>query len=130
MMTIRQAFARIVAIGLGVGAIDALAGRVLQAQPDPSIVLSLGVTAWVAYRLAQAGQSRLALFAAVSVWIVYMIGFVLCASLLVGWNGSAPWKPRSMTWLIMVAASAPIVAVIAQRAGLRAVNATRENVRQ
>jgi len=120
MMSTGQVFTRVVVIALILGAIDAVAGRLLQAQPDPSVVLSLGATAWVAYRLAEGGQPRLGLVAAVATWVVYMAGFALWAQLLVGWNGSVPWRPRSTTWLIALAMSAPVVAVIAQRAGTRA----------
>lgn len=120
MMSTGQVFTRVILIALVLGAIDAVSGRMLRAQPDPSVVLSLGATAWVAYRLAEGGQPRLALWAAVSTWVIYMAGFVLWARLLVGWNGAVPWHPHSTTWLIALAVSAPIVAVIAQRAGLRA----------
>lgn len=119
-MSTRQLSIRVLVIGLVLGAIDAIAGRAMRAQPDPSIILSLGATAWIAYRLARAGQRRQALYAAISLWIVYMAAFVLCARLLVGWNGSVPWEPRSGTWLVLFAAAVPVVAVIAQMAGLRA----------
>src|SRR5215212_10949019 len=94
MMSTAQVFVRIVAIALLVSAVDAIAGRVLQASPDPSLVLSLGATAWASYRLAEAGQARLSFLAGVTLWTVYMTGFVVWAWLLVGWNGSVPWHPR------------------------------------
>ena len=116
-MSTAQVFVRIVAIALLVSAVDAISGRVLQASPDPSLVLSLGATAWVSYRLAEAGQARLSFLAGVTMWTVYMTGFVVWAWLLVGWNGSVPWHPRSTTWMVAVAAVAPVVAIVAQLAG-------------
>ena len=116
-MSTAQVFVRIVAIALLVSAVDAISGRVLQASPDPSFVLSLGATAWASYRLAEAGQARLSFLAGVTMWTVYMTGFVVWAWLLVGWNGSVPWHPRSTTWMVAVAAVAPVVAIVAQLAG-------------
>jgi len=116
-MSTAQVFVRIVAIALLVSAVDAISGRVLQASPDPSLVLSLGATAWASYRLAEAGQARLSFLAGVTMWAVYMTGFVVWAWLLVGWNGSVPWHPRSTTWMVAVAAVAPVVAIVAQLAG-------------
>jgi len=116
-MSTAQVFVRIVAIALLVSAVDAISGRVLQASPDPSLVLSLGATAWASYRLAEAGQARLSFVAGVTMWTVYMTGFVVWAWLLVGWNGSVPWHPRSTTWMVAVAAVAPVVAIVAQLAG-------------
>jgi hypothetical protein len=116
-MSTAQVFVRIVAIALLVSAVDAISGRVLQASPDPSLVLSLGATAWASYRLAEAGQARLSFLAGVTMWTVYMTGFVVWAWLLVGWNGSVPWHPRSTTWMVAVAGVAPVVAIVAQLAG-------------
>jgi hypothetical protein len=116
-MSTAQVFVRIVAIALLVSAVDAIAGRVFQASPDPSLVLSLGATAWASYRLAEAGQARLSFLAGVTMWTVYMTGFVVWAWLLVGWNGSVPWHPRSTTWMVAVAAAALVVAIVAQLAG-------------
>jgi len=115
-----QVFRRVIAYGLLLSAVDAVAGRMLQASPDPSVVLSLGATAWVAYRLAEARATRIAFPAALTLWVVYMAAFVLWARLLVGWNNSVPWQPRSATWMTMFAISAPIVALVAQIAGTRA----------
>jgi hypothetical protein len=117
MMSTAQVFARVTAIALLVSAVDAVSGRVLQASPDPSLALSLGTTAWAAYRLAECGQARLSFVAGVTMWAVYMAGFVLWAWLLIGWNGSVPWHPRSTTWMVAVAAAAPVVAIVAQLAG-------------
>jgi hypothetical protein len=117
MMSTAQVFIRVVAIALLVSAVDAVSGRMLQASPDPSVVLSLGATAWAAYRLAESGQARLSFLAGVTMWAVYMAGFVVWAWLLIGWNGSVPWRPRSTTWMVAVAAAAPIVAIVAQLAG-------------
>jgi hypothetical protein len=116
-MSTAQVFVRIVAIALLVSAVDAISGRVLQASPDPSLVLSLGATAWASYRLAEAGQARLSFLAGVTMWTVYMTGFVVWAWLLVGWNGSVRWHPRSTTWMVAVAAVAPVVTIVAQLAG-------------
>lgn len=115
-----QVFRRVIAYGLLLSAVDAVSGRMLQASPDPSVILSLGATAWAAYRLAEARATRLAVPAAVTLWVVYMSAFVLWARLLVGWNNSVPWHPRSTTWMTTFAVSAPIVAAIAQVAGTRA----------
>ena len=115
-----QVFRRVIAYGLLLSAVDAVSGRTLQAAPDPSVVLSLGATAWMAYHLAQSGATRLAFPAAVTLWVVYMGAFVLWARLLVGWNHSVPWHPHSVAWTTMFAISAPIIAVIAQIAGTRA----------
>lgn len=115
-----QVFRRVIAYGLLLSAVDAVSGRMLQASPDPSVILSLGATAWVAYRLAEARATRLAVPAAVTLWVVYMSAFVLWARLLVGWNNSVPWHPRSTNWMTTFAVSAPIVAAIAQVAGTRA----------
>ena len=52
-----QIFRRVVWYGLLLSAVDAVSGRLLQAAPDPSVVLSLGATAWVAYRLAESKAS-------------------------------------------------------------------------
>ena len=119
-MPTAQVFRRVVAYGLLLSAVDAVSGRMLQASPDPSIVLSLGATAWVAYRLAEGRQVRIAFPAAVSLWLVYLVGFLVWARLLVGWNGSVLWRPRSATWMMAFAFSVPIVALVAQFAGGRA----------
>ena len=119
-MPTAQVFRRIVACGLLLSAVDAVSGRMLQASPDPSIVLSLGATAWAAYRLAEGRQVRIAFPAAVALWLVYFVGFLVWARLLVGWNGSVPWQPRSATWMMAFAFSVPIVALVAQFAGSRA----------
>jgi hypothetical protein len=115
-----QVFRRVIAYGLVLSALDAVSGRMLQASPDPSVVLSLGATGWTAYRLAESRATRLALPAALALWIVYIAAFVLWARLLVGWNNSVPWHPRSVTWMTWFAISAPIVAVASQIAGARA----------
>lgn len=115
-----QVFRRVIAYALVLSAIDAVSGRMLQASPDPSVVLSLGATGWAAYRLAETRATRVAFPAAVALWAVYMAAFVLWARLLVGWNNSVPWQPRSATWMAMFATSALVVAAIAQVAGTRA----------
>ena len=115
-----QIFRRVVWYGLLLGAVDAVAGRLLQAAPDPSVVLSLGATAWVAYRLAETKAKRLAFPAAMTLFTVYIAAFLLWARLLVGWNGSVPWRPRSATWMTMFVISAPVIALIAQLMGSRA----------
>ena len=120
MMSTGQVFVRMVVYGLVLAAIDAVSGRMLQASADPSIVLSLGATAWVAYRLAEGRQKRVAFPAAVTLWLAFMIAFVVIARLLVGWNGSTAWPPRSTMWMVNFAIAVPIVALIAQLAGARA----------
>jgi len=115
-----QVFRRVVWYGLLLGAVDAVGGRLLQAAPDPSAVLSLGATAWAAYRLAQTKATRIAFPAAMTLFVVYIVTFLICAWLLVGWNGSVPWRPRSATWITMFVISAPIIAIIAQFLGSRA----------
>jgi hypothetical protein len=113
--------------GLVISAIDAVAGRMLQADPDPSIVLSLGATGWAAYQLAATGQRRIAFPAGVALWIAFIGGFLVWTRLLVGWNGSVPWHPRSVAWMTMFAAAVPVVALVAQLAGARA--ATRSTAK-
>jgi hypothetical protein len=115
-----QIFRRVVWYGLLLSAVDAVAGRLLQAAPDPSVMLSLGATGWVAYRLAKTKATRLAFLASMTLFIVYIAAFVLWARLLVGWNGSVPWHPRSATWMTMLVISAPVIALIAQFMGSRA----------
>ena len=116
-----QVFRRVIAYGLLLSAVDAVSGRMLQASPEPSVVLSLGATGWVAYRLAEArATTRFAFLAALTLWVVYVSAFVLWARLLVGWNNSVPWQPRSTMWMTTFAVAAPIVAAIAQIAGTRA----------
>ena len=53
-MSARQVFVRVVIYAVVLSAIDAVSGRFFQASPDPSVVLFLGATAWVSYRLAEA----------------------------------------------------------------------------
>jgi len=115
-----QIFRRVVWYGLLLSAVDAISGRLLQAAPDPSVVLSLGATAWAAYRLAEAKATRLAFPAAMTLFIVYIAAFLLWARLLVGWNGSVPWRPPSATWMTMFVISAPVIALLAQFVGSRA----------
>lgn len=115
-----QVVTRVVVYGFALGVIDSVSGRTLQASPDPSILLSLAAVAWVAFRLAENNQSRLAFSAAVGLWIVYFGAFLATSRLLVGWNGSAPWQPRSTSWMMLFAAMVPLVALLAQFAGSRA----------
>lgn len=120
MMPTGQVFIRVIAYGLVLSAIDAVSGRMLQASPDPSVVLSLGATAWAAYRLTEGGQGRIAFPAALTLWLIYAVGFLAWARLLVGWNGSVPWQPRSTAWVLGFTISVPIVAIAGQFAGARA----------
>ena len=115
-----QIFRRVVWYGLLLSAVDAVSGRLLQAAPDPSVVLSLGATGWVAYRLAESKATRLAFPAGMTLFIVYIAAFVLWARLLVGWNGSVRWRPPSAAWMTMFVISAPVIALIAQFVGSRA----------
>ena len=119
-MSTRQVFVRMIVYGLVISAIDAAAGRMMQVDPDPSVVLSLGATAWVAYQLAVHGRSRIAFPAGLTLWLSFMGGFLLWARLLVGWNNSVPWHPRSSTWMLTFALAAPVIAIAAQLLGTRA----------
>jgi len=119
-MSTERVFTQTIAYGLLLGVIDAVAGRLLQAAPDPTIVLSLGGTAWVAYGLAEARRTRIAVPAGVAFWVAFFAAFWISARLLIGWNGSVPWHPRSTTWMLVFAVSAPVVALIAQFFGARA----------
>jgi len=119
-MSTRQVLIRMAVYGMVLAAIDAVSGRTFQASPEPSVLLSLLATAWAAYRLAEGGRARLALPAALVLWTAYIATFVAVARLLVGWNGSLPWQPRSTTWMIAFAASAPVIAAIGRLAGQRA----------
>jgi len=131
MMSTKEVFIRVVIYGLVLSALDAVAGRFFQASPDPSVVLLMGATAWTSYRLAEAGQERIAFPAGLTMAVVFMTGFVLWATLLVGWNRSVPWHPRSMTWIAVVVAAAPIVAFVAKLSGsgARAAAAAKDSAR-
>jgi hypothetical protein len=129
-MSTSRIFVRVIVYGLVLSAIDAVGGRLLMAAPDPSLWLSLGATAWIAYQLAAHGQSRIAFTAAITLFAVYLAAFMLWATLLVGWNSAVPWQPRSTRWMIGFTALAPVVALIAQILGTRASaqrDATRTN---
>jgi peptidoglycan/LPS O-acetylase OafA/YrhL len=112
-----QILIRAAVYGILLAGIDAVSGRTLQASPDPSVLLALFATAWVAYRLAEQRRGRLALPAALTLWAAYAAAFVAFASALVGWNGSVPWEPRSTMWMISFAVAAPVVAVLGRVAG-------------
>jgi len=120
MMSTKQVFTRAVIYALVLSALDAVSGRFFQAHPDPNILLFMGATAWASYRLAQAGPERLAVPAGLTLFVAYAAGFVLWTTLLVGWNRSAAWRPRSATWAITMIAAAPVVAFLAKLAGSRA----------
>jgi len=124
MMSTQQVFTRVVIYALVLSAIDAITGRFFQAHPDPNVLLFLGGTAWVSYRLAAAGQERLAVPAGLGLFVLYAGAFVLWTALLVGWNGSVPWRPRSTTWAVVHIAAAPVVALLARFTGSRAARAT------
>jgi hypothetical protein len=124
MMSTKEVFIRVVIYGLVLSALDAVSGRFFQASPDPTVVLFLGATAWTSYRLARAEQERLAIPAALTLALVYAGGFVMWAALLVGWNRSVPWHPRSATWVAVVLIAAPVTAFIAKSAGTNARVAT------
>ena len=116
-MSTYRVFARVVMYALILSAVDAASGRFLQASPDLNVVLSLGATGWIAYRLAESGQARIAFPAGIVMWVVYLAGYALWAWLLVGWNRSVPWHPRSTTWLAVFAMAAPVVALVGQSWG-------------
>jgi hypothetical protein len=115
-----QILLRALVYGILLAGIDAVSGRTLQASPDPSVLLALLATAWVAHRLAEQGHGRLALPAALTLWAAYAAAFVAFASALVGWNGSVPWQPRNTTWIVSFAVAGPVVAVLGRIAGSRA----------
>ena len=116
---------RMIVYGLLLSAIDAVSGRALRASPDPSVLLSLGATAWAAYRLAEGGQ-RSAIPASLLLWIAFTAGFILWARLLVGWNGSVPWYPPTTRWIVGFALWAIVVAVAASVAGSRSATRTAQ----
>jgi hypothetical protein len=117
MMSTKEVFIRAILYGLVLSALDAVSGRFFQASPDPSVLMFLGATAWVSYRLAEGGQGRIAVPAALTLAAVYAAGFVMWAALLVGWNRSIPWQPRSRTWVIVVLAAVPVVTFLARASG-------------
>ena len=119
-MSTPRVFVRAIIYGLVLSAMDAVGGRLLMAAPDPSMFLSLGATAWIAYQLAANGAGRIAFPAAITLFAVYVVAFVLWAALLVGWNAAVPWQPRSTMWMVGFTALAPAVALIAQVLGTRA----------
>ena len=123
LMTSAQVFIRVAIYGILLGAIDAVSGRTLQASPEPSVLLGLLATAWVAYRLSEARRTHVALPAAITIWLVYFGSFAVFAHLLVGWNNSAPWRPRSVSWVLGFAIAAAITGVVAQAAGTRTARA-------
>jgi hypothetical protein len=84
----------------------------------------MGGTAWLSYQLAQARQVRLAVPAGVTYFAVYAAACAAWTTLLVGWNRSVPWRPRSTTWAVVMIAAATVVAVLARLAGSRAARAT------
>ena len=122
-MTSSQLFVRSVIYGVALGAIDAVSGRTLQASPEPSSLLALLATAWVAYDIAERRQTRSATPAAMTLWAAYFATFAVTAHVLVGWNNSVPWQPVSSIWVVWFAALAIVVAVGATLAGSRAANA-------
>ena len=119
-MSITQVSVRVIVYALVLSAIDAVAGRMFRAAPDPSVFLSLGATAWIAYGLTVQGQSRVAIPAALALFAIYILAFLLWSNLLVGWNGAVAWAPPSTRWMIGFVALAPVVAVAGWFAGTRA----------
>jgi hypothetical protein len=101
-----------------VSALDAVAGRALQASPALSVVLSLAVAGWVAYRRAAAGFTRLSILDGVVTWAVYVALYALWARLLIGWNSSTPWTPRAET-LLGIAAASIVVSFVGRTIGQR-----------
>ena len=122
-MTSAQVFTRVAIYGILLGAIDAVSGRTLQASPEPSVLLGLLATAWVAYRLSEGRRAQVALPAALTIWLVYFASFAAFAHLLVGWNGSVRWRPRSVGWVVTFALAAVVVGIVAQAAGVRSARA-------
>jgi hypothetical protein len=109
-----------VVYGLVLGAIDAVSGRMLRATAEPSTLLALLATGWAAYRLSEGGQHRIAVGSGLLLWVSFAIGFMLCARLLVGWNGAVRWYPSSTMWVVGNALAAIVVAVVAMVVGSRA----------
>jgi hypothetical protein len=122
MMSTRQVFLRVVVYGLVLSAVDAVSGRMFRAAPDLSTFLSLGGTAWVAYRLAAGGLARVAIPAALVLFAMYLAGYLLWSTLLIGWNGAVAWRPPSTRWLVGFVAMAPIIATAAYLLGLKVRN--------
>jgi hypothetical protein len=113
-------FTRMIVYGLVLSAIDAIGGRLFHAAPDPSFVIPLGAAAWASYRLAEGHRTRIAVPAGLVLWVAFMAGFVAWARVLVGWNGSVPWQPRSATWLLGFAACAVLASLAGRFVGSRA----------
>ena len=120
MSSTEHALGRMIGYGLLLGILNAVGGRLLHAALDPSVTLSLGATAWAAYALAEARHTRIAFSAGILLWLGFIAGFVGCAYLLIGWNGSLPWRPRSTMWMVAFAVAVPVVALLAQFLGVRA----------
>jgi len=55
--------------------------------------------------------------------LVYFASFAAFAHLLVGWNGSVRWRPRSVGWVVTFALAAVVVGIVAQAAGVRSARA-------
>ena len=106
--------------GVVLGSIDAVSGRTLQASPEPSALLALAVTAWASYGVAEPERRMAVAFVAgMTLWSSYFATFAAAAQLLVGWNNSVPWQPRSSTWLASFATTAVVVALAASALGAR-----------
>jgi len=120
MSSTEHALGRMIGYGLLLGILNAVGGRLLHAALDPSVTLSLVATAWAAYALAEARQTRLAFSAGILLWLGFIAGFVGCAYLLIGWNGSTPWRPRSTMWMVAFVVAVPVVALVGQLLGARA----------
>jgi hypothetical protein len=124
MMSMKEVFVRTIVYGLVLSVVDAVSGRFFQASPDPNVLLALGAVAWAGYQLARSGQDRVAIPAALSLFAAYATGFVIWAELLVGWNRSVPWSPRSAAWVVWIVCAALVVAVVARLSGMGARAAT------
>lgn len=78
---------------LALSALDAVAGRSLQAHPTPYMVLALGGVAWITMRCSGGGSSY-GFVAGMGAWVVYFAAYGLCATILIGWNQSVSWNPE------------------------------------
>jgi hypothetical protein len=115
-----KVFVRAALYGVVLGSIDAVSGRTLQASPEPSALLALAVTAWVTYGVAEAERRMAVAFVAgMTLWASYFATFAAVAQLLVGWNDTVPWQPRSGTWLASFATTAVVVALLTSALGAR-----------
>jgi hypothetical protein len=86
-----------------VSGIDAFAGRVLHAHPDPAPLLALIVAFWAAMYLAIPRRITAgAVLLGGGVALLYLATYSGWAAALAGWNGSVQWQPtvQGFNWLL------------------------------